>query len=61
MENIESKAAIQISAKWGDATCEHPSFGQEINKSAPTGSFICLQCGSDFNKREMDEIQSQKN
>ncbi len=60
MENIESKQAIQLSDKWGEKPCDHPVFGQEYNKSTFTGSYICMQCGSEFNKREMEEIESKR-
>jgi len=60
MVNIESKEAIQLSDKWGEKPCDHPSFGQEYNKSAFTGSFICMQCGAEFNKKQKEEIEEKR-
>ena len=60
MVNIESKEAIQLSEKWGDNPCDHPTVGQEYNKSAFTGSFICLQCGAELSKREVEDLNSTK-
>ena len=60
MDNIESKEAIKLSEKWGDNPCDHPAFGQEIHKAVLTGSYICMQCGAELSKKELDDIENKR-
>jgi hypothetical protein len=53
---MQSKRASALRAEWGERPCEHPAFAKEYDLGAPTGDYVCTQCGAKFTFRERAEI-----
>lgn len=45
MIKIQTKEAKKLQAKWGNKSCNHPSWGKECTLATTTGDYVCLQCG----------------
>ena len=44
--------ALNISKRWGDKPCDHPSIEREISMGFSTGDYVCTQCGREVDERE---------
>lgn len=55
--NIQDKDVKEISDKWGNKPCDHPSLSKEYHLGSSTGDYVCDQCGKvgygrDWNKEK---------
>ena len=55
---MQYKKAKEIRDNWGDKTCEHPKFEKEYYLGADTGDLICIECGKEFTKNEIEIIEN---
>ncbi|WP_313816334.1 hypothetical protein [Citricoccus sp.] len=56
---IQNEEAMKIYRKWeqdGRPTCDHTRFDQELYLGSKTDDHVCLDCGNDFSKKEMQAI-----
>jgi hypothetical protein len=53
--------AINLSNRWGDKPCEHPSLVRESNMGFSTGDYVCTQCGRNVDRDDWANNKKQRN
>ncbi len=53
--------AINLSNRWGDKPCDHPSIVRESNMGFSTGDYVCTQCGRNVERNEREKKQNNLN
>jgi hypothetical protein len=57
MQNDEAR---KIREEWGGKPCDHPELEKEYYLGADTKDYVCTTCGSDFTRKERDELLLKK-
>lgn len=57
---MQAREAERLAQEWGDKPCSHPHLGREYYLGSGTGDYVCTTCGSDFTKREAQEIRKKQ-
>ena len=53
---MQVSEALKVRRSWGSKACDHPGFEKEYYQNAPTGDYVCTQCGESFTTREYERM-----
>jgi uncharacterized Zn finger protein (UPF0148 family) len=57
---MQTEKAESLRKMWENKYCEHPSFEKEYYLSSDTGDIVCSQCGKEFTREQISEIEEKR-
>ena len=60
LPKMQHEQAERLRKHWGNRPCDHPDFVKEYHLGAPTGDYVCTQCGHAMRKSEVQEFQKRR-